>query len=97
MVVSVRSPVRNLAPVFAALRYCFVIDVQRRNDSFSDDACAASAVGDSRFLQLTAKDQLHLFGSAQIDVFADDFLKEAAPAPGAIPDLGQGELRLQYG
>ena len=39
----------------------FVIDVQARDNSFSDNARAASAVGYSRFLQLTAKEQLHLF------------------------------------
>jgi hypothetical protein len=57
-----------------------VVDVQRRNDSFGDDACAASAVGYSRFVHLTAENQLHLFGSAQIDILPDDLLKKAAPA-----------------
>lgn len=42
-----------------------------------------------------AKAQLHLFGSAQIDIFPDDFLKEAASADGSIPDLGERKLRLQ--
>jgi RND family efflux transporter MFP subunit len=46
-------------------------------------------------LHRAGKDQLHLVGTAQIDVFADDFLEEAAPVDGAIPHLGQGELRLE--
>jgi hypothetical protein len=75
----------------------FVIDVQARDNSFSDNARAASAVGHSRSLQLAAEDQLHLLRSAQIDILTDDLLKEVAPAQGAIPNLGQGKLRLQYG
>ena len=74
-----------------------VVDVQGRNDSFVDDACAASAVGHSRFLHLTAEDQLHLFGSAQIDILANDLLEKAAPAHCLVPDLSEGKLRLQDG
>ncbi len=73
-----------------------VVDVQRRNDSFGDYACAASAVGYSRFVHLAAENQLHLFGSAQIDILPDDFLKKAAPAYCLVPDLSEGKLRLQY-
>ena len=69
-----------------------VVDVQRRNDSFGNYACAASAVGYSRFVHLTAENQLHLFGSAQIDIFPDDLLKKAAPAHGLVPDLSKRKL-----
>ena len=75
----------------------FVIDVQARDNSFSDNARAASAVGYSRFLQLTVEDQLHLFRSAQIDVLANDLLKETAPARRPVPDLSQRKLSLQDG
>ena len=67
-----------------------VVDVQGRNNSFVDYACAASAVGHSRSLQLAAEDQLDLFGSAQIDILADEFLEKAAPAHCLVPDLREG-------
>ena len=75
----------------------FVIDVQGRDNSLRDNARAASAVGDSRFLQLTAEDQLHLFRSAQIDVLVNDLLKETAPARGPVPDLSERKISLQDG
>jgi hypothetical protein len=43
------------------------------------------------------KDQLHLFRSAQIDVFADELLEELAPVVRAVPDLSERELRLPEG
>jgi hypothetical protein len=46
-------------------------------------------------LHPATKDQLHLFRTAQIDVFAAEFLEELEAAIGAIPDLGEGELRLE--
>jgi hypothetical protein len=66
----------------------FVIDVQRGHDALGDNARPASAVSGSLSLHFAGKDQLHLFRTAQIDIFADDFLEEAAPVGGAIPDLG---------
>ena len=74
-----------------------VVDVQGRNDPFVDYACAASAVSHSRSVQPAAKDQLHLFRSAQIDILANDFLKETAPAHCPVPDLSERKLPLQYG
>jgi hypothetical protein len=74
-----------------------VVDVQGRNDAFVDYACAASAVGHSRFLHLTAEDQVHLSGSAQIDILANNLLEKAAPAHCLVPDLSEGKFRLQYG
>ena len=54
----------------------------------------AELVGYSRFVHLTAENQLHLFGSAQIDILPDDLLKKAAPAHGLVPDLSERKLRL---
>ena len=48
-------------------------------------------------MHLAVKDQLHLFGTAQIDILADHFLEEAAPVDAAFPDLGQRELSLENG
>ena len=75
----------------------FVVDVQGRRDALGDDARPASAVGGGLSLHLARKDQLHLFGTAQIDVLADDLLEEAAAMDTAVPDLGEGELGLENG
>ena len=53
----------------------------------------AATVG---LLHFARKDQLHGFGSAQIDVLPDDFLEKPPPVPRVIPDLSEGELGLQY-
>ena len=74
-----------------------VVDVQRGNYSLGDNARPTSAVGGGLSLHLASEDQLHLFGTAQIDVLADDFLEEAAPVDGAVPHLGERELRLENG
>jgi hypothetical protein len=50
-----------------------------------------------RLGDLTVEDQLDLFGAAQIQVFADDFLQEDSSGDRTIQHLGQGELRLQKG
>ena len=34
--------------------------------------------------------------SVQIDIFPDNFFKEAAPVKWAIPNLSEGKFRLQY-
>ncbi len=73
-----------------------VIDVQRRDDSLSEDARPASAVGRSLSLHPACKDQLHRFRSAQIDVLADDLLKGLPSMAWAIPHLGKRKLALQY-
>ena len=73
-----------------------IIDVQRRDDPLSYDARPASAAGDSRFAHFARKDQLHRFGSAQIDVLPDDFLEKLPPVPRVIPNLSEGKLRLQH-
>jgi hypothetical protein len=73
----------------------FVVDVQGGHDALGENARRASAVGGGLSLHLASKDQLHLFRTAQIDVFTDDFLEEAATVKGAVPDLSQGELGLQ--
>jgi hypothetical protein len=48
-------------------------------------------------VHLATKDQLHLLGTAQIDVFADDLLEEAASVEAPIPNLSEGELGLEDG
>ena len=40
------------------------------------------------------EDQLHLVGTAQIEVFPDDLLEENAAGQWAIQDLGEGKLGL---
>ena len=60
----------------------FVIDVQRRDDPLGYDARPASAAGDSRAAHFAREDQLHRFGSAQIDVLPDDFLEKFLPCRG---------------
>ena len=68
-----------------------------RGPDFLDDSFGVSgAAGDSRPAHFAREDQLHLFGSAQIDILPDDFLKKIAPAPCPVPNLGQGELGLQH-
>jgi len=71
--------------------------VQGGHDALGDNARPASAVGGGLSLHLASKDQLHLFRTAQIDIFADDFLEEAASVDRAVPDLGEGELGLEDG
>jgi serine/threonine protein kinase len=54
-------------------------------------------IGQWRYCLVTDKlTVLYLFGSAQIDILPDDFLKKAAPAHCLVPDLSEGKLRLQY-
>lgn len=65
----------------------FVVDVQRRDDSFINDARPTSAGSDSGLLKLAPEDQLYLFRSAQIDILADDFFEETTAFGSAIPDL----------
>jgi len=70
----------------------FVIDVQGGRDALGENARPASAVGGGLSLHLAIKDQLHLFGTAQINILANDFLEEAAAMDPPVPDLGEGEL-----
>jgi hypothetical protein len=74
-----------------------IVDVQGESNALGNNARPASAVGGSLSLHLAVKDQLHLFGTAQIDILADDFLEEAAPVNAPFPDLSQRELGLQDG
>ena len=74
---------------------CFVVDVQRGNDSIGDDAStkrAGGSLGDP-----TIKDQLHLFGTTDVQVFTDDFFKENAAAYWRIQNLREGKFELQNG
>ena len=65
----------------------FVIDVQGGRP--------ASAVGGGPSLHLATKDQLHLFGTAQINVLANDLLEKAPAMDRAVPNLSEGELHLE--
>ena len=73
-----------------------IVDVLGGHDALGDKARPASAVGGGLSLPFAGKDQLHLFRTAQIDIFANDFLEEAAPVEGAVPDLGEGELGREH-
>jgi len=75
----------------------FVIDVQGGHDARGNNARPTSAVVGSLSSHGAGKDQLHLIGTAQINVLADDLLEETAPVQTLFPDLGQGELRLKFG
>lgn len=64
-------------------------------DAVGEDAggeFAGGAPGDG-----TLEDQLDAVGATQIEVFADDFLKELAAMDGAVEDLGEGEFQLPDG
>jgi hypothetical protein len=83
------------------------IDVSNKTYAFSAVAPLAGTVTDQACDGKTTtqpfppffgeKDQLHLFWSAQIDVLANDFLKETTPARRPVPDLSEGKLPLQDG
>jgi len=73
----------------------FVVDVQGRRDALRDQARPTSAAGDGLSLELASKDQLHLFGAAQIHVLPDDFLEEGTTVEAPVPDLGEGKLGLE--
>ena len=73
-----------------------IIDVQRRDDPLGYDARPASAASHIRPAHFAREDQLHRFGSAQIDVLPDDLLEKFPPVPRAIPNLSEGKLRLQH-
>jgi hypothetical protein len=75
----------------------FVVDVQGRRHALGDDARPTSAAGDSPSLELAPKDQLHLFGAAQIKVLPDDLLEEGVSVEPPVPDLGEGRLGLENG
>ena len=72
-----------------------VVDVQRGRDPFSDHPGAKGARG--RLGNATLKDELHLIGTPQVQVLADDLLKEEATGQGSVQDLGERELGLQDG
>jgi hypothetical protein len=74
-----------------------VVDVQGGHHALGNNARPASAVGGGLSLHLATEDQLHLFWTAQIDVFTDDLLEEAASVESALPDLSEGELGLEDG
>jgi len=72
----------------------FIGDVPGENDALGDHARPTTAVSHSRSSHLAVNDQLDLFRKAQIQRFANDFLKEAPAVDSAVPDLSEGELGL---
>ena len=70
-----------------------VLHVERRDDAFGQDAGAEAAGRAAR--DASIEDQLHLIGTAEVEILADDFFEETAPGERTIEDLGQGELGLQ--
>ena len=93
MVVSVRRARPSLW--YCLMRRSFVVDVQGGHDAIGNDAGAKQA---GRGLGNPAvKDQLHLFGPADIEVFANHFFKEDAAGERSVENLGEGEFDLQDG
>jgi hypothetical protein len=72
-----------------------VVDVQRGHYPLGDDAGTKAARG--VFAHPPVEDQLHVVGSAEVEVLADDLLEEDPSGDGAVQHLGQGALRLQDG
>ena len=73
----------------------FVVDVQRGDDSISDDS---GTKGTGRgFGDPAIKDELNLFGATDVQVFSDDFFKEDATTEGLIQNLSEGKCDLQNG
>src|ERR1051325_9577861 len=70
-----------------------VIDVQRRNDTLGQNACAKTSWRAPSHTPL--KDQLHLIGSAKVQILADDLFEEDASRLRTVENLRQRELRLQ--
>ena len=60
----------------------FIVDVQGRNNAIGDDA--GSKASGSGFLYPSIKDQLHLLGATDVQVFADHILEEDPAAERAI-------------
>src|SRR6516225_4474609 len=85
---------RDLLKVLLDAR-AFVVDVQRGDHPLGQDAGAEAAWG--ALVDPPVEDQLHLVGTAQVEVFANDFLEEDATAERAIQDLSQGKLGLEDG
>jgi hypothetical protein len=72
-----------------------VVDVQRRGDALGDDAGAKAPrrpPGDAPI-----EDQADLLGAAEVEVLADDLLKQMPSRKGTVEDLRAGEFRLQDG
>jgi hypothetical protein len=70
-----------------------VLNVQRGHNPLGQNARAEAprrATGDT-----PVEDQLHLIGSAEIEILPDDLLEETTPRDRPIEHLGQGELGLQ--
>ena len=67
--------------------------MQRGHDPLGQHAGAEAARGAAG--DAAVEDQLHLIGTAEIEIFSDHFFEETASGDGAIEDLGQGELGLE--
>ena len=72
-----------------------IVNVHGWNDAIGDDAGPKTTK--SAFGHSAVEDQLYLFGSADVQVFADHILEEDPAADGTIPHLDQGKFDLQDG
>jgi hypothetical protein len=70
-----------------------VIDVQRGDHSIGDHARAEPARRPRR--DAAVEDQLHLTGSADVEILANHFLEKHPSRDGPVEDLSEGELRLK--
>ena len=70
-----------------------VLDVQRGHDALGQHAGAEAPGRAARDAPI--EDQLHLIGTAEVEILADDLFEETAAGQRPIEDLGQRELGLQ--
>ena len=71
-------------------------DLQRGIDVGAEDAGAEGSFTAAPG-QAFVKQQLHLLGTAQVELVADHLLKELAAVQGPVEDFGAAHLELQDG
>ena len=71
------------------------IDQERGRHPLRDDAGTEPGLGRSQ--DAAIEDQLHLLGTTEIEILADDLLEKDASCERSVEDLGEGELRLEDG
>src|SRR5262249_9830665 len=73
----------------------FVVDVQRWGNSLGH--YPRSEPPRCALVDRTLENQLYVVGTANVQVFTDDFLKEDAAGERSVQDLGKGEFHLEDG
>ena len=67
-----------------------VVELQRRDDPYAGSIPRGGALGDA-----PVEDELHMVGTAEVEVLAHDLLEEDPPLDGPVEHLGEGELGLE--